>query len=186
MVSKYSISAGSKQSTNLFNGCRCYCHNCLYFGGRYKYVGANCDYAILTYLCMHRLFVFCIGTNVWYTNEARREVNQLYNFMESMNVWSAFINQMRKSFWNIILAFRFRIQAQSPSYESRRYGATTDNDNDLDHLFPERTRHKNLSGVRNRWRIQSIRTELNVHVSSLILPGGQYKCSSSRPPSAFE
>lgn len=37
---------------------------------------------------------------------------------------------------------RFRIQAQSPSYESRRYGSTNDNDNDLDHLFPERTRHK--------------------------------------------
>lgn len=37
---------------------------------------------------------------------------------------------------------RFRIQAQSPSYESRRYGATNENDNDLDHLFPERTRHK--------------------------------------------
>lgn len=38
---------------------------------------------------------------------------------------------------------RFRIQAQSPSYESRRYGAVTnENDNDLDHLFPERTRHK--------------------------------------------
>lgn len=39
---------------------------------------------------------------------------------------------------------RYRIQAQSPSYESRRYGstATNDNDNDLDHLFPERVRHK--------------------------------------------
>lgn len=38
---------------------------------------------------------------------------------------------------------RFRIQAQSPSYESRRYGAVEhENDNDLDHLFPERTRHK--------------------------------------------
>lgn len=38
---------------------------------------------------------------------------------------------------------RFRIQAQSPSYESRRYGAVeNDHDNDLDHLFPERTRHK--------------------------------------------
>lgn len=37
---------------------------------------------------------------------------------------------------------RFRIQAQSPSYESRRYGATVEHDNDLDHLFPERTRHK--------------------------------------------
>lgn len=40
---------------------------------------------------------------------------------------------------------RFRIQAQSPSYEVRRYGSTYDyHDNDLDHLFPERTRHKNL------------------------------------------
>lgn len=38
---------------------------------------------------------------------------------------------------------RYRIQAQSPSYESRRYGAvSSENDNDLDHLFPERTRHK--------------------------------------------
>lgn len=38
---------------------------------------------------------------------------------------------------------RFRIQAQSPSYESRRYGAVvSETDNDLDHLFPERTRHK--------------------------------------------
>lgn len=37
---------------------------------------------------------------------------------------------------------RFRIQAQSPSYESRRYGSTNEHDNDLDHLFPERTRHK--------------------------------------------
>lgn len=49
--------------------------------------------------------------------------------------------------------FRFRIQAQSPSYESRRYGATTDQDNDLDHLFPERTRHKNLSGVSESTKI---------------------------------
>lgn len=39
---------------------------------------------------------------------------------------------------------RYRIQAQSPSYESRRYGSTdnNENDNDLDHLFPERVRHK--------------------------------------------
>lgn len=37
---------------------------------------------------------------------------------------------------------RYRIQAQSPSYESRRYGSTAEHDNDLDHLFPERTRHK--------------------------------------------
>lgn len=44
-----------------------------------------------------------------------------------------------------VALFRYRIQAQSPSYESRRYGSTADNDNDLDHLFPDRTRHKNLS-----------------------------------------
>lgn len=39
---------------------------------------------------------------------------------------------------------RYRIQAQSPSYESRRYGSTNtnENDNDLDHLFPERIHHK--------------------------------------------
>lgn len=43
---------------------------------------------------------------------------------------------------------RYRIQAQSPLYETRSYGATIHNDyqeNDLDQLFPERTRHKNLS-----------------------------------------
>lgn len=38
---------------------------------------------------------------------------------------------------------RFRIQASSPSYETRRYGAVQ-NDNDLDILFPDRVRHKNL------------------------------------------
>lgn len=42
---------------------------------------------------------------------------------------------------------RYRIQAQSPLYETRNYGSTNSDyhDNDLDHLFPERTRHKNLS-----------------------------------------
>lgn len=45
---------------------------------------------------------------------------------------------------------RFRIQAQSPAYETRHYGATQDyHDNDLDHLFPERTRHKNLQSPTN-------------------------------------
>lgn len=47
---------------------------------------------------------------------------------------------------------RFRIQAQSPLYESRNYGATNHSDyheNDLDQLFPERTRHKNLSSPEN-------------------------------------
>ncbi|KAG5677662.1 hypothetical protein PVAND_007399 [Polypedilum vanderplanki] len=48
---------------------------------------------------------------------------------------------------------RFRIQAQSPLYETRNYGTTTnhsnDYENDLDVLFPERTRHKNLSSPEN-------------------------------------
>ena len=48
---------------------------------------------------------------------------------------------------------RFRIQAQSPLYETRSYGATTNHndhhENDLDQLFPERTRHKNLSSPEN-------------------------------------
>lgn len=47
---------------------------------------------------------------------------------------------------------RYRIQAQSPLYESRSYGTTNQNDhheNDLDQLFPERTRHKNLSSPDN-------------------------------------
>lgn len=46
---------------------------------------------------------------------------------------------------------RFRIQAQSPLYETRNYGTTGDyqENNDLDQLFPERTRHKNLSSPTN-------------------------------------
>lgn len=46
---------------------------------------------------------------------------------------------------------RFRIQAQSPSYETRRYGTTNEyhDNNDLDQLFPERTRHKDLSSPSN-------------------------------------
>uniref|UniRef100_A0A182S912 Amino acid permease/ SLC12A domain-containing protein n=1 Tax=Anopheles maculatus TaxID=74869 RepID=A0A182S912_9DIPT len=46
---------------------------------------------------------------------------------------------------------RFRIQAQSPLYETRNYGATGDynENNDLDQLFPERTRHKNLGTPTN-------------------------------------
>lgn len=42
---------------------------------------------------------------------------------------------------------RFRIQASSPSYETRRYGAAQtpgQESNDLDLLFPDRVRHKNL------------------------------------------
>lgn len=47
---------------------------------------------------------------------------------------------------------RYRIQAQSPLYESRSYGSTTTNDyheNDLDQLFPDRVRHKNFSSENN-------------------------------------
>lgn len=42
---------------------------------------------------------------------------------------------------------RFRIQAQSPSYESRRYGTANEyhESNDLDQLFPARIRHKAVS-----------------------------------------
>lgn len=43
---------------------------------------------------------------------------------------------------------RFRIQAQSPLYETRRYGSVQD-ENDLDYLFPERIRHKNLQSPTN-------------------------------------
>lgn len=43
---------------------------------------------------------------------------------------------------------RFRIQASSPSYETRRYGATQEG-NDLDLLFPDRVRHKNLQSPQN-------------------------------------
>lgn len=42
---------------------------------------------------------------------------------------------------------RFRIQASSPSYETRRYGTAQSpgsDSNDLDLLFPDRVRHKNL------------------------------------------
>lgn len=48
---------------------------------------------------------------------------------------------------------RYRIQAQSPLYETRSYGTTNHNDlhheNDLDVLFPDRTRHKDLSSPDN-------------------------------------
>lgn len=47
---------------------------------------------------------------------------------------------------------RYRIQAQSPLYESRSYGSTIRNDyheNDLDQLFPDRVRHKNFSTSEN-------------------------------------
>lgn len=48
---------------------------------------------------------------------------------------------------------RFRIQAASPLYETaRNYGTAnhnSDGENDLDALFPERTRHKNLSSPEN-------------------------------------
>ena len=40
---------------------------------------------------------------------------------------------------------RFRIQAQSPSYETRRYGSTAEESNDLDQLFPERVHHKTVT-----------------------------------------
>lgn len=65
---------------------------------------------------------------------------------------------------------RFRIQAQSPLYETRNYGATNHqhsteyHENDLDQLFPERTRHKNLSSPENtpyHQQRQPVATALN-------------------------
>ncbi|XP_068141230.1 solute carrier family 12 member 8 [Drosophila tropicalis] len=44
---------------------------------------------------------------------------------------------------------RFRIQASSPSYETRQYGSVSDGGNDLDLLFPDRVRHKNLQSPQN-------------------------------------
>lgn len=48
---------------------------------------------------------------------------------------------------------RFRIQASSPSYESRRFGtviaSAPASSNDLDLLFPDRVRHKNLQSPSN-------------------------------------
>lgn len=75
---------------------------------------------------------------------------------------------------------RFRIQAQSPSYESRRYGATTDHDNDLDHLFPERTRHKiattTTASSRNRQtpsKLQPNTSNEAVVLDTTPIPNGQ-------------
>lgn len=67
---------------------------------------------------------------------------------------------------------RFRIQAQSPLYETRNYGSAGDyqDNNDLDQLFPERTRHKNLSSPTNSPH----------HVPSTTLPLG----STSQPVAA--
>lgn len=50
---------------------------------------------------------------------------------------------------------RFRIQAQSPSYETRRYGSVEDDDNDLDYLFPDRVRHKNVQSPAATPRVPS-------------------------------
>ncbi|XP_055320204.1 solute carrier family 12 member 8 [Sitodiplosis mosellana] len=63
---------------------------------------------------------------------------------------------------------RFRIQAQSPSYESRRYGAVvSENDNDLDHLFPERTRHKlGNSNVQSNHKVPSRNSNLPNNIES--------------------
>ncbi|XP_017086762.1 solute carrier family 12 member 8 [Drosophila eugracilis] len=51
---------------------------------------------------------------------------------------------------------RFRIQASSPSYETRRYGSVSDAGNDLDLLFPDRVRHKNLQSPQNSPLHQSV------------------------------
>ncbi|XP_037727281.1 solute carrier family 12 member 8 [Drosophila subpulchrella] len=56
---------------------------------------------------------------------------------------------------------RFRIQASSPSYETRRYGSVSDAGNDLDLLFPDRVRHKNLQSPQNSPLHQTVPLEFN-------------------------
>ncbi|KAH8289757.1 hypothetical protein KR054_010351 [Drosophila jambulina] len=56
---------------------------------------------------------------------------------------------------------RFRIQASSPSYETRRYGSVSDGGNDLDLLFPDRVRHKNLQSPQNSPMHQTVPLEFN-------------------------
>jgi len=56
---------------------------------------------------------------------------------------------------------RFRIQASSPSYETRRYGSVSDTGNDLDLLFPDRVRHKNLQSPQNSPLHQTVPLEFN-------------------------
>ncbi|XP_017030527.1 solute carrier family 12 member 8 [Drosophila kikkawai] len=56
---------------------------------------------------------------------------------------------------------RFRIQASSPSYETRRYGSVSDGGNDLDLLFPDRVRHKNLQSPQNSPMHQAVPLEFN-------------------------
>ncbi|KAH8245724.1 hypothetical protein KR038_001218 [Drosophila bunnanda] len=56
---------------------------------------------------------------------------------------------------------RFRIQASSPSYETRRYGSVSDGGNDLDLLFPDRVRHKNLQSPQNSPMHQTVPLDFN-------------------------
>ncbi|XP_016948501.1 solute carrier family 12 member 8 [Drosophila biarmipes] len=56
---------------------------------------------------------------------------------------------------------RFRIQASSPSYETRRYGSVSDTGNDLDLLFPDRVRHKSLQSPQNSPLHQTAPQEFN-------------------------
>jgi len=56
---------------------------------------------------------------------------------------------------------RFRIQASSPSYETRRYGSVSDTGNDLDLLFPDRVRHKNLQSPQNSPLHQTVPLEFD-------------------------
>ncbi|KAH8366590.1 hypothetical protein KR084_005049 [Drosophila pseudotakahashii] len=58
---------------------------------------------------------------------------------------------------------RFRIQASSPSYETRRYGSVSDTGNDLDLLFPDRVRHKNLQSPQNSPMHQTAPLEFNTN-----------------------
>ncbi|BFG00252.1 solute carrier family 12 member 8 [Drosophila madeirensis] len=65
---------------------------------------------------------------------------------------------------------RFRIQASSPSYETRRYGSVSDGGNDLDLLFPDRVRHKNLQSPQNSPMHQAAPMEFDLEGPSTSTP----------------
>lgn len=84
------ILGGPNNILNPFTFCRCggNGNNCIHHGGRHKHPCTNCNDAIFVNICMHRLLVFCIGSNIWYSNKAWRTVS--HSGTESI-VWESTI-----------------------------------------------------------------------------------------------
>lgn len=85
---------------------------------------------------------------------------------------------------------RFRIQASSPSYETRRYG-TAQGENDLDLLFPDRVRHKNLqspstSQQNTPLHVPSRNKETDRNTSSIEMQPGNSSNSNYSPDTSTE